>query len=51
LKSLTRGKTTIGKNDIQQFIQTLDVSDEVKKELMRISPSGYTGVDLLANEF
>lgn len=51
LKSLTRGKTAITKNDIQQFIQTLDVNDQVKMELMKITPSGYTGVDLLANEF
>jgi adenylosuccinate lyase len=51
LKSLTRGKTAITKNDIQQFIQTLDVSDQVKTELMNITPAGYTGVDLLANEF
>ncbi len=51
LKSLTRGKTTIGKDDIHQFIQTLEVSDEIKSELMNITPSNYTGVDLLENEF
>jgi adenylosuccinate lyase len=51
LKALTRGKTEITKDDIHAFIQTLDVSDEVKKELMQITPMNYTGIDLLASEF
>lgn len=51
LKALTRGKSEITKNDIQEFIQTLDVTEEVKKELMQITPLNYTGIDLLSSEF
>jgi adenylosuccinate lyase len=29
---------------IHEFIQTLEVSDEVKQELMAITPWNYTGV-------
>lgn len=50
LKSLTRGKTTITEQDIHTFIDTLEVSDEVKKELLHIRPSNYTGMDLLSTE-
>jgi len=35
LKELTRGKTSITKNDIQQFIETLNVNEEVKGELRK----------------
>ncbi|TDH28843.1 adenylosuccinate lyase [Segetibacter sp. 3557_3] len=45
LKELTRGKTAIGKNDIQQFIQGLKVSASVKKELKAISPATYVGIN------
>ena len=50
LKALTRGKASISSADIHEFIQTLDVSDKVKAELMNITPSNYTGVDLLEDE-
>ena len=50
LKALTRGKASITSADIHEFIQTLDVSDKVKAELMNITPSNYTGVDLLEDE-
>jgi adenylosuccinate lyase len=50
LKALTRGKAFISSTDIHEFIQTLDVSDKVKAELMNITPSNYTGVDLLEDE-
>jgi len=50
LKALTRGKSSISSADIHEFIQTLDVSDKVKAELMNITPSNYTGVDLLEDE-
>ncbi len=45
LKELTRGKTAIGKDDIQQFIQHLKISAAVKKELKAISPATYVGVN------
>jgi len=44
LKELTRGKTSITKQDIHEFIGTLNVSAKVKKELKAITPHNYTGV-------
>jgi adenylosuccinate lyase len=44
LKDLTRTNTVINKEAIQNFIQTLNVSDEIKVELMQISPSNYLGI-------
>lgn len=43
LKALTRTNSVIGEKEIKAFIQTLDVSDEVKERLMKISPMNYTG--------
>jgi adenylosuccinate lyase len=50
LKELTRGKVSITQTDIATFIEKLQVSEEVKKELRHITPSNYTGMDLLSNE-
>ncbi len=44
LKELTRTNTHITKNSISEFIDTLAVSDIVKKELKAISPSSFTGI-------
>lgn len=44
LKELTRGKSSITKDDIHHFIGTLKVSAAVKKELKAITPHNYTGV-------
>ncbi len=44
LKELTRGKSSITKEDIQQFIASLNVSEDVKEELMMITPHNYVGV-------
>lgn len=44
LKELTRGNDTINKESIQRFIATLNVSDAVKQELMKITPQNYTGI-------
>jgi adenylosuccinate lyase len=44
LKRLTRTNVVIDRNVIAQFIETLDVPQEVKRELMRITPENYTGV-------
>ncbi len=44
LKQLTRGKKSIDKKTIHNFIDKLDVSTSVKKELKAISPHNYTGV-------
>lgn len=44
LKDLTRTNSVINKEAIQNFIQTLKVSDEIKAELLQISPSNYLGI-------
>lgn len=44
LKNLTRTNSEITEKSIHDFIQTLEVSDSVKKELMAITPSNYTGI-------
>jgi len=44
LKGLTRTNEKIDKNSISNFIDTLDVSEEIKIELKAISPSNYTGI-------
>jgi len=43
LKELTRGKANIGEADIKDFIETLDVADDIKVELSAISPFNYIG--------
>lgn len=44
LKGLTRTNEKITKKSIADFIETLQVSEEIKKELKQISPSNYTGI-------
>ena len=43
LKELTRVNSTVTAESIAAFIETLNVSDEVKAELHRLSPSTYVG--------
>lgn len=43
LKNLTRGKSSITQKDIQEFIEQLNVTTEVKEELHAISPFNYVG--------
>ncbi len=43
LKALTRTNTKVTAESIAEFIDTLDVSDEVKTELHRLSPHTYVG--------
>ena len=45
LKDLTRGNKKITKETIQQFIDALKVGNELKKELKKITPHNYTGID------
>lgn len=45
LKDLTRGNATINKQVMHKFIDGLKVSADVKKELKRITPHNYTGVN------
>ncbi|SKB33076.1 adenylosuccinate lyase [Daejeonella lutea] len=44
LKELTRTNTHVNEQTISQFVDTLDIKDEVKTELKAISPFNYTGV-------
>lgn len=45
LKDLTRGKASITKKDMHDFIGRLKVSAAVKSELKKITPHNYTGVN------
>ncbi|MGB0770742.1 MAG: lyase family protein, partial [Flavobacteriaceae bacterium] len=44
LKGLTRTNATITKDSIAEFIDTLEVSKDIKEELKKIKPSNYTGI-------
>ena len=44
LKKLTRTNNAITEKSISEFIDSLDVSDELKKELHQITPMTYTGI-------
>jgi adenylosuccinate lyase len=43
LKDLTRGNGRIDKNAIHNFIDGLDISNEIKKEIKKITPHNYIG--------
>ena len=47
LKELTRNNDKMTEETIHAFIQTLEVSDDIKEELMLISPHNYTGIDMM----
>ncbi len=42
LKALTRGQT-MNKETIQNFVSSLDIPEQAKKELLNLSPSSYIG--------
>jgi adenylosuccinate lyase len=44
LKGLTRTNSKIDEESISSFIESLEVSDAIKKELKAITPSNYTGI-------
>lgn len=44
LKELTRTNEKITQSSIQNFIDGLDVNDDVKEEMKAITPSNYTGI-------
>ncbi|WP_269225775.1 adenylosuccinate lyase [Flavobacterium eburneipallidum] len=44
LKGLTRTNEAITKDSIHEFIGTLEVSAEIKTELMQITPSNFLGI-------
>lgn len=46
LKGLTRTNATINQESIASFIDSLDVSDDIKMELKAISPQNYIGIKI-----
>lgn len=44
LKALTRTNQAITEESIKNFIETLEVSEDIKKELRAITPHSYTGI-------
>lgn len=44
LKGLTRTNAKINKKVMADFIETLEISENVKQEMRNISPSSYTGI-------
>ena len=43
LKQLTRNNTQIKKNDLLEFIDNLNISNQLKSELKQITPFNYIG--------
>lgn len=46
LKELTRGNNKIDKKAIHNFIDSLKINGDVKKELKKITPHNYTGISV-----
>jgi adenylosuccinate lyase len=44
LKNLTRTHETINQKSMEEFIDALQVSNEIKEELKKITPFNYTGI-------
>ena len=44
LKKLTRTNAKIDKNNIKKFIDSLDISEDIKSELKNITPENFTGI-------
>lgn len=47
LKGLTRKNEAVTRASVHEFIESLSVSEDLKKELMAITPSNYTGIQLV----
>lgn len=43
LKNLTRGRSLVTREILHEFIDSLEVSDDVKEELKRLTPHNYVG--------
>ena len=44
MKQLTRSNERVDKNSLHDFIDKLDIDDNIKNELKQISPYNYTGI-------
>lgn len=47
LKGLTRKNEVVTKESVHEFVDTLPVTEELKIELKKITPSNYTGIQLV----
>jgi len=47
LKGLTRKNEAVTQNTVHSFVDTLEISEILKKELKAISPQNYTGIQLV----
>jgi adenylosuccinate lyase len=47
LKGLTRKNEAVTQNTVHAFIETLEINSELKAELKAITPSNYTGIQLV----
>lgn len=47
LKGLTRKNEAVTQNTVHAFIDTLEISSELRTELKAITPSNYTGIQLV----
>jgi len=47
LKGLTRKNEAVTKESVHAFVDTLEISDVLKAELKQITPSNYTGIQLV----
>ena len=43
LKELTRGKKLVVKTDLHRFIEQLNINEDVKSQLLKITPHNYVG--------
>jgi adenylosuccinate lyase len=43
LKNLTRGKASVTREDLHKFIDGLEITDEVREELKKLTPHNYVG--------
>ncbi len=43
LKAFTRGMGQLNKLAVHQFVDSLDITDQIRKELKKITPQNYTG--------
>ena len=46
LKELTRSNTKVDQQEIQKFIEELNIDEQVKSKLKSITPFNYTGLKL-----
>lgn len=47
LKGLTRKNEAVTKESVHEFVDTLEVSNDLKAELKNITPQNYTGIQLV----